>query len=171
MLRSVRLLPALTLLAVLACRAPAAHPAPSAGPFGWTAGEWRGQRVEAATGEAAPMRLSVRPLLGGAGRIEELEVLHSKGAYRGVHLVLHDAARDVWVSHYANERNGELAPLEGSPDGEAFVWRSVAPARTRESRLVYERAGPDRWRRRQEISSDGAVWQVLFTDELERTSE
>lgn len=161
----------LGLLLSAACRAPGApSPPPSevSGPFVWTAGEWRGTRTDAERGEAAPIVVRVRPVLGGAGRIEELEVVHSRGVYRGVQLLLHEAEAERWVNHYANV-DGRLVPLEGRAQGESFVWQSVAPARTRESRLVYERPGNQHWRRRQEVSQDGgASWQVLFVDELER---
>ena len=158
------------LLVLTACRSASPAPVPpAAGPFAWTIGDWRGERVEAASGEAAPMRVTVRPVLGGAGRLEELEVAHPRGTYRGVHLLLHDVERDVWVSHYANEKGGRAVALEGSAEGETFVWRSTSPERTRESQLVYERVGPTRWRRTQQFSEDGgAHWEVLFRDELER---
>ena len=169
----------LAFLAGGACRAPAKQPADLAAPavatgapFAWTLGTWRGQRIEAATGDAAPMTLTVRPILGGAGRLEELEVTHARGVYRGVHLILREVERERWVSHYANEAKGALVSMEGSAEGETFAWRSVAPARTRESRLVYERCGPDGWRRTQQFSEDGGQeWTVLFTDELIRTAK
>jgi hypothetical protein len=161
------------LLLALACRAPApqAPPAEAAGPCPWTVGEWRGTRTDAARGEPEPMAVRVRPVLGGAGRIEELEVVHGGGVYRGLHVLVLDVERGRWVSHYANDVKGRFVPLEGSALGEGFVWLSAAPGRTRESRLVYERPAGERWRRRQEVSQDGgASWRVLFTDELERVA-
>src|SRR5262245_52959920 len=59
-----------TALLLAACRAPAAGPGAVDGPFAWTVGEWSGLRTEAATGDSAGMRVSVRPVLAGAGRVE-----------------------------------------------------------------------------------------------------
>ncbi|NOT32349.1 MAG: hypothetical protein HOP15_18035 [Planctomycetes bacterium] len=161
-------LPALLFLLV-SCRAVESRAATPAGPQAWTVGEWRGTRRDASDGSRAPMRLSVRPILGGAGVAEELEVDTGEGAYHGVHIVLHDQKRDLWVSYYANDVGGRLVPLEGAAEGGGFAWRNAAPERTRESRLVDERLAPDCWRRTQQISEDaGATWHMLFIDELER---
>jgi hypothetical protein len=139
--------------------------------FDWTLGTWEGVRRDGADGSQAPMTMRVEAILGGAGQIRELEVRHSGGVYRGLSVVAFEREAGRWVEQYVNDVHGRFVRLEGEPeDGSArSVWRSVAPERRRESRLVSERLGPDRWRRTQSVSEDGgATWRVLWTDELER---
>lgn len=160
----------LVLLLVASCRSTPEPGPPPAGPFGWLVGDWRGVRRDAADGSAAPMLLRVQPVLGGAGQLEELQVTHARGTYRGLHVRLRERETGRWVSEYANAVRGEFTRLEGELGAnDASSWRSVEPARTRESWLQYERPAPDRWIRTQRVSEDGGeTWTVLFTDELER---
>jgi hypothetical protein len=179
----MRLAPLVVLLLLPACRASASRLSPSAAPaddpFAWTVGTWRGARIEAATGTREPMMVRVRPVLGGAARLQELEVTHAEGVYLGLHVVLREPSgagetgdEPRWVSHYANAVRGRLTPLVCERVAEPSVWRTIAPGRTREARLTEERPSPDRWRREQAFSEDGgATWTVLFTDELERAGE
>jgi len=161
---------ALFVLLVAGCRSnPEAQPV-VAGPFAWLVGDWRGVRRDGADGTAARMRLRVQPVLGGAGQLEELQVEHPRGTYRGLHVRLRERESGRWVSEYANATRGEFTKLEGELGaGDESSWRSVEPGRTRETWLEYERPEPDRWIRTQRLSEDGGLtWSVLFTDELER---
>jgi len=147
----------------------AREPAPERA-FDWTVGTWEGVRRDGADGSEAPMTMRVAPILGGAGQIRELEVRHSGGVYRGFSVQVFEREAGRWVEQYANDVHGRFARLEGELEGGGArsVWRSVAPERRRESRLVSERLGPDRWRRTQSVSEDGgATWRVLWIDELE----
>jgi len=118
------------------------------------------------------MVLRARPILDGAGTLEELEVTHSGGTYRGLHILLYEPERERWVRHYANAVHGRMVPLEGRRGGVLWIWRSTSPGRSRESRLLDERPAENRWRRTQQVSEDGGMtWRVLFTDELQRVRE
>lgn len=140
--------------------------------FAWTHGTWKGTRVDEGDGSTASMVLQVSPILAGAGTLEELEVTHSGGVYRGLHVRLYEPESERWVSHYANAVHGRMVPLEGRQDGERWIWRSTSPTRRRESRLLDERPGEGRWRRTQEVSEDdGESWRILFTDELVRVAD
>jgi hypothetical protein len=159
------------LLAVLAaCRsgAPAAHGEP--GPFDWMLGTWEGVRRGGGDGDAAPMTMRVESILGGAGVVQHLEVRHGGGVYRGFAVQVLDQELGRPVRQYVNDTTGRFVRLEGEGDGERSTWRSVAPERTRESRLVSERVPPDGWRRTQSVSEDGGLtWRVLWQDELSLT--
>lgn len=179
---SARLVVAL-LLATLApalCGASEADPAP--GPFDWTLGEWQGTRTDGSEddgGGGEPMTMRVEPILGGAGQARHLEVRHDGGTYRGFAVQLFDPELGRWVRYYANDVRGRFARLEGEIDGEPdreagggrSLWRSATPGRARESRLVSERIGGDRWRRTMSVSEDGGKsWRVLWIDDLERVA-
>lgn len=169
-LAGVALLP----LAAGGAEQPAAETAREAAPeyaFDWTLGTWEGVRRDGADGSEAPMTMRVEAILGGAGQIRELEVRHSGGVYRGFSVQVFERAAGRWVEQYVNDVHGRFVRLEGELEdgGARSVWRSVAPERRRESRLVSERLGPDRWRRTQSVSEDGgATWRVFWIDELER---
>jgi hypothetical protein len=163
-----RLLLPLLVALVSSCSAPGPG-GRSPTPFDACVGSWRGTRTEGGGSGVAAMTVHVRPLLGGAGLLEELEVLGEE-PYHGLHVVLFDRERGEWVRHYANAARGRFATLEreAGPDG-ALAWRNATPGRTRESRLIDEHPGPGRWRRTQMVSEDGgSTWRVLFVDELER---
>lgn len=146
---------------------------PAQAAFDWTVGAWTGARQDAAHGSEAPMTMRVEAILGGAGLVRELEVRHAGGVYRGFSVQAFERAAGRWVEQYLNDVHGRFVRLEGELEdgGARSVWRSVAPERRRESRLVSERLGADRWRRTQSVSEDGgATWRVLWIDELERTA-
>lgn len=157
---------------LLSCRAAPAPPPAMDGPSAWTVGEWRGTRLSPDDGRRAPMRISVRPTLGGAGLLQEIVVDTDPGTYAGLHVVLHEHASERWVSYYGNAAGGRLDPLAGTREGGILAWRNVAPERRREARLLDECPAPGRWRRTQQVSEDGgASWRVLFVDELERVHD
>jgi protein-S-isoprenylcysteine O-methyltransferase Ste14 len=116
------------------------------------------------------MTMRVAPILGGAGQIRELEVRHSGGVYRGFSVQVFEREAGRWVEQYVNGVAGRFVRLEGEIESaERSLWRTVAPDRRRDSRLVSERLGPGRWRRTMSVSEDGgASWRVLWTDALER---
>jgi hypothetical protein len=149
--------------------APAAPPPERA--LDWTVGQWTGVRRDGADGSEAPMTMRVAAILGGGGLIRELEVRHGSGVYRGLSVVAFEREAARWVEQYVNDVHGRFVRLEGElgDGGARSVWRVVAPERRRESRLVSERLGADRWRRTQSVSEDGGTtWRVLWIDELER---
>ena len=113
------------------------------------------------------MTVRVETILGGAGFIEHLEVAHHDGVYRGFTVDLFDKDLGRWVRMYANSARGKFVRLEGEVQADHSVWRSSAPDRVRDSRLVSERLATDRWRRTMSVSEDkGATWRVLWVDDL-----
>jgi hypothetical protein len=157
------------ILSLGACRSPRSVPT-SVTPFDWLLGHWTGIRVDEASGSREALTMDVRSILGGTGQLEELEVVHDQGTYRGLHLRLHEAERDLWVSYYANDARGRCVPLELQLVlGKQSVWHSAAGDRTRESKLTYELLEAERCRRTQEVSEDGGrTWHLIFVDELRR---
>ena len=140
--------------------------------FDWTVGEWRGMRRDGQDGSEASMRMVIEPVLGGAGQTRVIEVEHGGGIYHGFAVQVFNRDLGRWVRQYVNAARGRFSRLEGEIEKKMSVWRSVTPGRSRESRLVSERPGPDRWRRTMSISSDGgATWRVLWIDELTRASQ
>lgn len=115
--------------------------------FDWTLGEWHGVRRSADDGREDPMTMRVFAVLGGVGQLRELEVRHSGGVYRGLAVQVYEAKEDRWVRQYVNDVHRTYARLEGRVEEGRWVWRSATPGRTRDSRVVSERVGPDRWRR------------------------
>lgn len=169
------LVPAMLILAVAASGLAAEmQPPPPERAFDWTVGAWEGVRRAGDDGSEAPMTMRVEAVLGGAGQVRQLEVRHSKGVYRGFSVQVFEREASRWVEQYANDVHGRFVRIEGELDdaaGARSTWRVVAPERTRESRLVSERLGEDRWRRTMSVSDDGgATWRVLWTDELERAA-
>lgn len=164
-------LPVLLLAVALALPAGAADGNEGRESLEWTIGAWHGVRQGADGGEAAPVRLRVEPILGGAGLVEHLEVTHEGGVYRGFAVNAYSEDENLWLRRYTSAGRGEFAELEGTVDGERSTWRSVSPGRSRESRLTSELIGPNRWRRTHRISEDGGeTWRVLWRDDLERAS-
>jgi len=162
---------ALLLTCVILCPPLKADPARTAGVLDWTLGEWQGVRRDGADGSEGRMTVRVEPILGGAGLIEQLEVTHDDGVYRGFAVQVFDPELGRWVRQYVNATRGHFVRIEGEVEdgGARSTWRSVAPERPRESRLVSEWVEPDLWRRTMHVSEDqGQTWRVLWTDELER---
>lgn len=144
-------------------------PSPPERALDWTLGEWTGVRRDGADTEA-PMTMTVEPILGGAGQIQRIEVTHGGGVYRGLAVQLFDRQDGVWRQQYANDVSGRFASLEATIDGDRTVWRGTTSGRSRESRLLSERSGPDRWRRTMSVSEDGgSTWRVLWVDDLRRS--
>ncbi len=138
------------------------------GPFDWQVGEWVGERRSGGGGSVALLRVVVRSVLDGAVQTRELEARPEGGVYRGFAVQSFDREREVWTRRYVNAVRGSFAELDGELTAAGSVWRSVTRGRTRESRLVSERLGDDRWRRTMSVSTDGSTWRVLWTDELRR---
>ena len=136
----------------------------------WTVGEWVGVRRDGADGSEAPMKMRVESILGGAGQARHLEVRHDGGVYRGFSVQVFDTELGRWVRQYVNATRSTFVRLEGEVDGERTIWRSVAPERKRESRLVSERPTPETWRNTMNVSDDHEkTWRVLWIDELRRS--
>ncbi len=157
--------------ALLLAAAPAAPATDSAeNARGWLVGSWHGVRRDGADGSEAPMTSRFESILGGAGFTERIAVRHGGGVYRGFATEVFDPGLSRWVRMYVNASRRHFARLEGEGDADGrVVWRSVSPDRSRETRVVTERAGADRWRRTSSISEDhGKTWRVLFVDDLER---
>lgn len=141
-------------------------------PLEWTLGTWRGTRVAADGSAAEPMTLRVERLASGAGQVECLRVEGASGPYVGFAIRSRDPDTGRWTMVYANSAQHRFARLEADLSAAAGTWTSVTAEPGRDSRLVFERVGEDHWRRTQLVSTDaGRTWQVLFTDELERTTD
>lgn len=158
-----RLLTAVLATAAISCTA---LPAPDS--FSWTVGHWHGARSSGEDGRAAPMTVLVEPLGDGSGQVECLRVEASGGPYVGFTIRRRDDA-GAWRMVYVNSTEHAFARLDASTYESKTTWSSVSGARLRESRLISERIGENRWRKTQQFSDDGGTsWKVLFTDELER---
>lgn len=145
------------------------EPVPVEDALVWTIGRWEGERIEGGTGDREPLRTEVSAVLGGAGDEERLEVGRPGKLYRGLYLQVFDPALKKSVLMYVNASRREFARLEGDAGPDRAVWLSTTARPPRGSRLTYERIGPDRWRRTQEVSHDSGVhWTVLFVDEMRR---
>ena len=135
----------------------------------WSLGTWRGVRRDGRDGSTASMIMRVEPVLDGGGQVRHIEIRHDHGVYRGFAVQVYDPDRARWVRRYVNAVRWRFAELEGDVSSDRGIWRSTSPGRTRDSRLVSERPGPDRWRRTMHVSADGGkTWQVLWIDELRR---
>lgn len=163
---------AVLLLLPLASGCRIAPPPPSdPGPFDWTLGSWQGVRQDGGDGSREPMGMEVEPILAGKGQCHELEIHHSGGIYRGFAVQVYDPGLGCWVRQYVNDVRGTFARLEGNPTDQGSLWRSATPGRSRETRLVSEQEGPDRWVRTLSVSEDGgATWKIRFVDELYRVT-
>lgn len=116
------------------------------------------------------MTMRVERLRTGPGQLRLLEIRSSRGApYRGVNVLTRNAETGIWGWQYANSPGRRFSTYEGSRDTGPWVWRSISPWRTRESRLVSERLEDGLWRRTMSISTDdGATWKGLWMDELRK---
>jgi hypothetical protein len=152
--------------------APPVEPAPAADALAWTIGRWEGERVEAGSGDRSPLETEVTAVLGGAGEEERLEVGAPGSLYRGLYLQVFDPGIGKSVLMYVNATRRSFARMEGTAASDRGDWLSTTARAPRGSRLVYERIGPDRWRRTQLVSQDsGAHWTVLFIDEMRRSKK
>ena len=137
----------------------------------WTIGSWKGTRRAAADGSEAPLTANVERLIDMPGQAERIQVESQPRGYVGFAVRTQSPSGGRWLMVYGNSNRESFATLSGVLDGDGSTWTSITPGRTRESRLVFERPSPDRWRRIQLISEDtGKTWQVLFTDDLQRVS-
>ena len=136
----------------------------------WTEGKWHGARRDTNDGSEAPMTIVIERIPNGRGTIERLEVATDGDPYVGFSVSTPNPEGGGWTRLYANDVHQKFARLVAeSVAGDRTVWQSVTATPPRGSRLISERMGPDRWRRTQQVSNDnGATWQVLFVDELER---
>lgn len=167
LLAAALLLPA----AAGAAGAPAAEAVEPERLFDWNLGTWKGVRKNAEEGTEAPMILWANRVLGGAAQTREIEIRHSGGVYRGFSVLALDRDAGTWVEQYLNDVQRRFVRLEGEieQDGARSIWRSAAPDRGRQSRLVSERLDRDTWRRTMSVSEDGGeTWRVLWIDELTR---
>jgi len=162
--------PIVVLALLLACRAPEAESRPPVDPPEDLVGTWQGVRRAARDGGEEPMTLVVRPVLGGVGEIEELDVGEGGDPYRGLLLRVRDPAGGAWTGVYANGVRGRPVLLTGEVEGERCAWTaSSTPGRW--SRLEYDHPEPGRWTRTQRVSEDGGkTWNVVFVDTLVRRS-
>lgn len=160
------------LLAGVIANLPGTIAAETASDLDWTLGRWEGGRRDGADGSEARMTMRVEAILGGTGQIRHIEVTHGGGVYRGFAVQVFNKAKGRWVRHYTSENRGHFSSLEGETEGDRGIWRVTTPDRTRESRLISERLGDDRWRRTMSVSQDGGrTWSVLWIDELHRAKE
>lgn len=139
----------------------------SADALNWLTGKWRGTRLEPSSGDRDPVVSVVRPILGGAGEEEMIEIRTSKNTYRGMYLQATET-NGLSVIIYVNANRRHFARLEGKAQSDGGEWLNVAQGSHR-ARLVYERPSSNTWRRTQYVSEDaGKTWSVLWIDNLER---
>lgn len=130
---------------------------------------WVGVRRHGVGGSEAPMTLLVRAILGGAGRVEEVEVRDEGAIDRAFSVESFDDEAKVWVRQHASSTRGTFVRLQGTKDGGRAIWCSAAddPKRALELELAWPE--PGRWVRTQSVSEDGGrTWRVLWIDELWR---
>src|SRR5512142_1801936 len=148
---------------------PPSPSAPRADPLAWTVGRWEGRRIEAATGDAAPLHSEISSILGGAGTEERIEVEEGAPHYMGLYLEVSDAKGEKSTIVYVNARRRNFSRLEGTASAERGEWTSVTATPPHGSRMRIERTGKDAWRRTQMVSEDnGRTWTSLFVDEMRR---
>src|SRR5262245_20183579 len=116
--------------ALLGCstaRTPSApsSPAKEIETLAWTIGAWHGTRHEPSTGRDAPLRATIRPVLGGAGIEEELEIQGTRGPYRGLYLLVPDPRTTGWAMTYVNASRRQFVSLEGEAGERRAEWRST----------------------------------------------
>ena len=115
------------------------------------------------------MSMRVESILGGAGQLRQIEIGTGDNVYRGFAAQVFAPDLGRWARQYVNAVRGRFARLESEAGESTTTWRSATPGLKRESRLVSERAGVDRWRRSMSISEEGGTsWSELWIDELER---
>ncbi len=176
-MRHSMLLAVLVLTLSTACRAPRvearSEPTPARA-FDWTIGTWSGARRAGDTGEVEPMRMTVAPMLDGAGQTRDMAIGAGDDPYRGFCAQFFAPSRGVWVREYTNASRERFTELEGEIDARdpgRSVWHVSSPS-ARLSELVSERPSANAWVRTMSISTDGgATWSVLWVDTLERVND
>lgn len=115
------------------------------------------------------MTVTVQPILGGNGTIEQLEILGDNSTYRGATLTAFDVGANRWVRQYVNSSKGRFVRIEGEANGDrpGSVWHVVSD--TRRARLTDERLPNGRWVRTMHVGAIGSSeWRELWRDELTR---
>ncbi|MFI5829294.1 hypothetical protein ACIA6C_18905 [Streptomyces sp. NPDC051578] len=118
-----------------------------------------------------PGHAVVRPLFGGAGNIDELN-LPTLGR-QGVTLRLFDRETQRWSIHWSDSRTGRLdPPVVGGFTGDRgdFHGEDTYDGRPIRVHFTWCRLGPDAARWEQEFSADGGVtWELNWVMDLART--
>ncbi|MFD8701135.1 hypothetical protein ACFV1W_00750 [Kitasatospora sp. NPDC059648] len=123
------------------------------------------------TWEEFPGHSVIRPLLGGAGNIDEI-TFPTRGR-RGVTLRLFDRETGQWSIHWSDSRTGRLdPPVIGGFTGDRgdFHGEDTLDGRPIRVHFTWYRLGPDSARWEQEFSADGGrSWELNWTMDLTRT--
>ena len=142
-----------------------------AGDFDFLFGRWRVEhrklRERLAQNDdwiVFPGTLDVRPVLGGAGNIDDNRVDDPAGPYRATTLRLFDADSGLWGIRWIDARlPGIDAPLFGRFDGRLgrFEHDEHIDGRTVRVRFTYEDLGPGHARWAQAFSpNQGLTWET-----------
>ena len=120
-----------------------------------------------------PGRLSMRPLLGGLGNVDEIE-FPTKG-WSGVTFRFFDPERRVWSIYWVNSRDViMLPPVVGGFDGDRgdFFGDDVDEGRPIRVRYRWTRLGDGLARWEQAFSLDGeASWETNWVAEFHRLAD
>ena len=111
--------------------------------------------------------VSVRPIWGGRGQLEEIEVDGPKGHWEGMTVFLYDPQARQWSMNFANGAVGRITPpLVGSFDnGQGrLIGQDVVDGRTILVRGVWANFTPTSHTYQESYSADGGrTWEVELT--------
>ena len=122
-----------------------------------------------------PGTLRVRPILGGAGNVDE-NVLHDPaGTYEASSIRIFDPASGNWSIYWMDGRTSGIdKPVVGRFNGPVgqFFNDDVFEGRPIKVRFTYENRGADEARWEQAFSNDGGrSWEPNWTMRFKRTKE
>lgn len=178
-----RVLMAAIAAAGLLATAPAAHAQPvlrdGAHDFDFKLGVWSThirRLVHPLSGTNETIELAgvvtVRPVWGGRGALEEIEADGPNGHWEGLTLFLYDPQSRQWRQSFANSRDGQLAaPLVGAfQDGRGEMYSAdTFGGRAILVRGVWAEITADRHTYQESYSSDGGrTWELVFDAVLQR---
>lgn len=148
--------------------------------FDFALGEWRTEIIRHPDpfGAGAPsVRLTgtvtVRPVWGGKGLIEEIETSGPDGAWQALTLFLYNPQSRQWAQYFANSKEGRFssAPLVGAfaaGKGELYS-QDTFQGKTILVRGVWSAIEPDSHAYQESYSLDGGrTWKLAFDARLTR---
>ena len=160
--------------------APVPRP-PGAEGFDFLAGDWtvRHRKLARRLAGSSEWRefagtMSSRPLLGGAGNVDDYVLDDPTGAYRAVALRLFDTPSRNWAIWWADPRYSMLAldpPMQGRFEhGEGrFLGESLLEGRSVKVRFHWSEIAADSAHWEQAFSPDGGEsWETNWTMQFER---
>ncbi|MEZ5962625.1 MAG: hypothetical protein R3F56_02150 [Planctomycetota bacterium] len=156
-------------LALVGCRAPRIDGAGDRTPFVWLLGEWYGTRRHSETGALAPIHVEVRPILGGRGQTEDLQMGDGTGLAYASTTRVPGSLPTRWIALQVDDRHVGHVVADGVVTGTTSTWTQRDPSQGSLVVTVIERLGPDAWRRTLHESNDGGdTWRTLWVDDVHR---